>query len=117
MNCSELATAVHYKLPILVILLDNGVLGMVRQWQDMFFGKRFAGTTIERNTDFVKLADAFGAKGYRLEKVEDVEPVLREALVQEGPVVVHVPIDKDDKVFPMVPPGAFIRDVITEETL
>ncbi|MDW7671026.1 MAG: biosynthetic-type acetolactate synthase large subunit [Bacillota bacterium] len=117
MNCSELATAVHYKLPMLIILLDNGVLGMVRQWQDMFFNKRYAGTTIERHTDFVKLAEAFGAKGYRLEKVEDVEPVLREALAQEGPVVVHVPIDKDDKVFPMVPPGAFIRDVITEETL
>jgi len=117
MNCNELATAVHYKLPMLIIILDNGVLGMVRQWQDIFFDKRFSGTTIERNTDFVKLAEAFGAKGYRLDKVEDVESVLKEALTQEGPVVVHVPIDKDDKVFPMVPPGAFIKDVIMEETL
>lgn len=117
MNCNELATAVHYKLPMLTIILDNGVLGMVRQWQDIFFDKRFSGTTIERNTDFVKLAEAFGAKGYRLDKVEDVEAVLKEALAQEGPVVVHVPIDKDDKVFPMVPPGAFIKDVIMEETL
>ena len=117
MNCNELATAVHYKLPMLTIILDNGVLGMVRQWQDLFFDKRFSGTTIERNTDFVKLAEAFGAKGYRLDKVEDVEAVLKEALKQEGPVVVHVPIDKDDKVFPMVPPGAFIKDLIMDETL
>ena len=117
MNCSELATAVHYKLPLLIVLLDNGVLGMVRQWQDLFFDKRFSGTTIERNTDFVKLAEAFGAKAYRLDRVEEVEAVLKEALDQEGPVVVHVPIDKNDKVFPMVPPGAFIRDVMTEETL
>ncbi|SMP41116.1 biosynthetic-type acetolactate synthase large subunit [Anoxynatronum buryatiense] len=117
MNCNELATAAHYRLPILIIILDNGVLGMVRQWQDLFFDKRYAGTTIERHTDFVKLAEAFGAKGYRLNKVEDVEAVLKEALAQEGPVVVHVPIDKDDKVFPMVPPGAFIQDLITEETL
>lgn len=117
MNCNELATAVHYKLPMLTIILDNGVLGMVRQWQDIFFDKRFSGTTIERNTDFVKLAEAFGAKGYRLDKLEEVEAVLKEALAQEGPVVVHVPIDKDDKVFPMVPPGAFIKDLIMEETL
>ncbi|MEN1762211.1 biosynthetic-type acetolactate synthase large subunit [Anoxynatronum sibiricum] len=117
MNCNELATAAHYQLPILIIILDNGVLGMVRQWQDLFFDKRFAGTTIDRKTDFVKLAEAFGAKGYKLERVEDVESVLKEALVQDGPVVVHVPIDKDDKVFPMVPPGAFIQDLITEETL
>lgn len=117
MNCNELATAVHYNLPMLTIILDNGVLGMVRQWQDLFFDKRFSGTTIERNTDFVKLAEAFGAKGYRLDNVEDVEAVLKEALKQEGPVVVHVPIDKDDKVFPMVPPGAFIKDLIMDETL
>ncbi len=117
MNCNELATAVYYKLPMLTIILDNGVLGMVRQWQDIFFDKRFSGTTIERNTDFVKLAEAFGAKGYRLDNVEDVESVLKEALAQEGPVVVHVPIDKDDKVFPMVPPGAFIKDLIMDETL
>ncbi len=117
MNCNELATAVYYKLPMLTIILDNGVLGMVRQWQDLFFDKRFSGTTIERNTDFVKLAEAFGAKGYRLDRVEDVESVLKEALAQDGPVVVHVPIDKDDKVFPMVPPGAFIKDLIMEETL
>jgi acetolactate synthase I/II/III large subunit len=117
MNCNELATAVHYKLPILIILLDNGVLGMVRQWQDLFFNKRFSFTTIERNTDFVKLAEAYGAKAYRMDKVEEVESILKEALAQEGPVLIHCPIDKDDKVFPMVPPGAFIRDLITEETL
>ena len=117
MNCNELAAAVHYRLPIMIILLNNGVLGMVRQWQDLFFDKRFAGTTIDRHTDFVKLAEAFGAKGYHLDKVEEVETILKEALAQEGPVLVHVPIDKDDKVFPMVPPGAFIQDLITEETL
>ena len=117
MNCNELATAVTYQLPVLIVLLDNQSLGMVRQWQDLFFDRRFSETDNDRKTDYVKLAEAFGAKGYRLDKLEDVEPVLKEALAQKGPVLIHCPIDSDDKVFPMVPPGAAIRDLITEETL
>ena len=116
MNNNELATAVHYNLPIVVVLLDNRVLGMVRQWQDLFFDKRFSETDRNRCTDFVKLAEAYGAKGYRMEKPEDVEPILKEALNQEVPVVIHCPIDCDDKVFPIVPPGAAIKDLITEES-
>ncbi|RQD67930.1 MAG: biosynthetic-type acetolactate synthase large subunit [Tindallia sp. MSAO_Bac2] len=116
MNNNELATAVHYNLPIIVLVLDNQVLGMVRQWQDLFFDKRFSQTDRNRCTDFVKLAEAYGAKGYRMEKVADVEPILKEALEQKVPVVIHCPIDPDDKVFPMVPPGAAIRDLITEES-
>ena len=116
MNNNELATAVHYNLPVIVLVLDNQVLGMVRQWQDLFFNKRFSQTDRNRCTDFVKLAEAYGAKGYRMEKVADVEPILKEALEQKVPVVIHCPIDPDDKVFPMVPPGAAIRDLITEES-
>ncbi len=116
MNNNELATAVHYELPVVVIVLDNKVLGMVRQWQDLFFDKRYSQTDRNRCTDFVKLAEAYGAKGYKLEKIEDVEPVLKEALAQKVPVVIHCPIDPDDKVFPMVPPGAAIKDLITEES-
>ncbi|SFI15030.1 acetolactate synthase, large subunit [Tindallia magadiensis] len=116
MNNNELATAVHYHLPVIVLVLDNQALGMVRQWQDLFFDKRFSQTDRNRCTDFIKLAEAYGAKGYRMEKVADVEPILKEALTQTIPVVIHCPIDPDDKVFPMVPPGAAIKDLITEES-
>lgn len=115
MNCNELATAVHYDVPIIVVILNNGTLGMVRQWQTMFYEGRHSQTTLDRGPDFVKLADAYGAKGYRITKKEEVEDVLRKALECKGPVVIECLIPIDDKVFPMVPPGKALEDVITED--
>ncbi len=115
MNCNELATAVEYELPIIVVILNNRSLGMVRQWQDLFYDRRFSQTTIDRTTDFVKLAEAYGAVGLRLERTEDVDDVLKQALAANRPVVIDCNINPNDKVFPMVPPGAAIADIITEE--
>lgn len=114
MNLHELATAVEYDLPIIVVIMNNHVLGMVRQWQNLFYDRRFSNTCLDRCTDFVKLAEAFGAVGYNLVNKEDVEETLQKALVQKGPVVINCEIDRDLKVLPMVPPGAAIQDVITE---
>lgn len=115
MNCNELATAVEYNLPIIIVILNNHALGMVRQWQNMFYDKRFSQTTLDRGTDFVKLAEAYGALGLTLTDPEDIERVLQTALDAKRPVVINCEIDRDDKVFPMVPPGAPIEEVIIEE--
>ncbi len=113
MNCNELATAVEYKLPIIIALLNNGVLGMVRQWQDLFYGGRYSETTIERGTDFVALARAYGAEGINVTKPEEVEPAIEKALAsRDRPVLINFVIDKDEKVLPIVPPGAPISDLI-----
>lgn len=114
MNCNELATAVEYKLPIVVVILNNHVLGMVRQWQDLFYGSRFSCTTIDRGTDFVKLAEAYGAKGIHVTSNYEVEDAIKEALASSGPVVINCEIDRDEKVFPIVPPGAPIVESIVE---
>jgi acetolactate synthase-1/2/3 large subunit len=116
MNCQELATAVRYKLPVIIAILNNGVLGMVRQWQTMFLDKRYAETTIEDALDYVALAEAFGAVGIRIDDPDKVDEAIERALAEtERPVVLDFRIDKDDKVFPIVPPGASIEDVITED--
>lgn len=112
MNCNELATAVEYNLPLIVIIMNNQVLGMVRQWQDMFYGQRYSNTNIDRDTDFVKLAEAFGAVGLRITTLEEVEPVLKQALAEKRPVIVDCQIEKDDKVFPMVAPGASLEETM-----
>lgn len=112
MNCHELATAVNYKLPINIILLNNQSLGMVRQWQDMFFGKRFSSVNLEDSTDFVKLAEAYGAVGLRVKKKEDVRPILMKALNIEKPVLIECVVDPDEKVFPMVPAGGALHEMI-----
>jgi acetolactate synthase I/II/III large subunit len=113
MNLNEMSTAVEYKLPIIIALFNNGVLGMVRQWQDLFFGGRFSETDINRGTDFVKLAQAFGAKGINVTKPEEVDDAIKEALESKNiPVLINFVIDKDDKVFPIVPPGAPISELI-----
>lgn len=117
MNLNEIATAVSYNLPIKVIVLNNNVLGMVRQWQTLFYEKRFSHTTLNRNTDIVKLAEAFGAKGLRIHCKDEVESVLKEALEHNGPVIVDCLIDQDKKVLPMVAPGAPIDQIITEDSL
>lgn len=114
MNLNELATAVEYNLPIIVVIMNNHVLGMVRQWQNMFYDSRFSNTTLDRGTDFVKLAEAFGAVGYHLSRKEDTERIFKDALAQGRPVVVDCEIDRDLKVFPMVPPGDAIENVIVE---
>ncbi len=115
MNCNELATAVEYNLPIIVVVFNNRALGMVRQWQDLFYDSRFSQTTIDRATDFVKLAEAYGALGFNLTRNEDVDQILETALKSNRTVVIDCEIDQDDKVFPIVPPGAAIDQLITEE--
>lgn len=116
MNCHELATAVRYKLPVIIAILNNSVLGMVRQWQTMFLDKRYAETTLEDSLDFVALAEAYGAVGIRIDDPADVDAAIEKALAEtKRPVVLDFRIDKDDKVFPIVPPGASIEDLITED--
>ena len=114
MNLNELATAVEYNLPIIEVIMNNHVLGMVRQWQNMFYNGRYSNTTLDRCTDFVKLAEAFGAVGFNLKDKADVEETLKKALAANRPVVINCEIDRDLKVYPIVPPGAAIEDVIVE---
>ena len=114
MNCNELCTAVTYRLPIVILLMNNNVLGMVRQWQTLFYGKRYSQTTLDRKTDYVKLAEAFGAKGYVLGRAEDAPKVLAQAFAQDGPVLVDCRIGQDDKVLPMIAPGKSFEDIITK---
>ena len=117
MNCQEIATAVSNKLPIVMIIMNNNVLGMVRQWQTLFFDKRYSNTTLNRKTDLVKLAEAFGAEGYRVREKDELDDVLSKALEAEGPVLIDYRIDSNKNVFPMVAPGAPINQIITESDL
>ena len=117
MNCNEFATAVKYNIPIKVIVMNNNALGMVRQWQSLFYEARYSQTTLDRATDFVKLAEAFGGVGFRVEKREELEGVLKEALAINKPVIIDYRIDSDKKVFPMVAPGAPIHQIINEEDI
>ena len=112
MNMNELATAVTNRLPLTIVLLNNNALGMVRQWQKLFFNERYSQTTLSRKTDYVKLAEAFGAKGLRLTELSQMDQVLDEALASDGPVLVDACIDPDERVLPMIPPGGTIDDII-----
>jgi acetolactate synthase-1/2/3 large subunit len=112
MNLNEIATAVEYKLPILMILLDNRALGMVRQWQNLFFDSRYSNTDIDRNTNFCMIAEGFGAKAYKLEDYDSTESVLKEALKEKCPVLIHCIIDRDEMVMPMVRPGDSIDQLM-----
>ena len=112
MNLNELATAVTYNLPIVVVLLNNGVLGMVRQWQTLFFEKRYSNTVLGRKTNFPLLAEAFGAKGLHAETPEEFEKAMQTAMAENGPVLIEVMIEKDEFVLPMLPPGGSIDDII-----
>lgn len=112
MNLNELATAVTYNLPIVIVLLNNGVLGMVRQWQTLFYGKRYSNTVLGRKTNFPLLAEAFGAVGYNVKTAEEFENALSEAMKHDGPVLIDVAIEKDEFVLPMLPPGGSIEDII-----
>ncbi len=112
MNVQELATAVQYRLPIKVAILNNNSLGMVRQWQELFFDKRYSETSLDVQPDFVRLAEAYGAVGLRAEHPRDVAPCLERALSIQGPVVMDFIVDPEENVFPMVPPGHGIDQMI-----
>ena len=114
MNLNELATAVTYNIPVVIVLMNNGVLGMVRQWQTLFFGKRYSNTVLERKTDFVALAKAFGAEGYLAETPVEFRQAFVKAVKAGKPVVIDTRIDKDEFVLPMLPPGGAIDDIITK---
>ncbi len=113
MNLNELATAATYNIPLVIVLMNNGVLGMVRQWQTLFFGGRYSNTVLERKTDFVLLAEAFGIKGVRVDNPDDFKAAFTDALKVNGPVLIEAMIDKDEFVLPMLPPGGSIEDIIT----
>jgi acetolactate synthase-1/2/3 large subunit len=111
MNLTELATAVTQELPLVIVLLNNGVLGMVRQWQSMFFGERYSQTILDRKTDFPALARAFGACGHTASSLSELEDVLKD-LPEKTPVLIDCRIDKDEKVLPMIPPGGTLKDIV-----
>lgn len=117
MNMNEIATAVRENIPVVEIIFNNSVLGMVRQWQTLFYGERYSHTVLDNNVDYVKLAEAMGAKGYRITKQEEVEPVLKEAIASGKSVVIECIIQSDDKVFPMVAPGKGLDEVFDERDL
>lgn len=112
MNLNELATAVSNNVPLVILILNNGVLGMVRQWQTLFFNKHYSQTTLNRKTDFVKLAEAFGAEGFRVYNIPELKDALKKAFELKSPVVVDCVINEDEFVLPMLPPGGSIDDMI-----
>ena len=115
MNLNELATAVAENVPLVVLLLNNSVLGMVRQWQTLFFNKHYSNTMLDRRqTDFVKLAEAFGATGIRATTLEELDQALTDAFKCDGPCVIDCILDKDEFVLPMLPPGGSMDDIIVK---
>ena len=117
MNMNEIATATRYNIPVIQVVVNNHVLGMVRQWQNLFYGKRYSHTVLNDAVDFVKLAEAMGAKAYRVTRQEDLKPVLEEAIAFNAPVLIECQINCDDKVYPMVSPGAPIQDAFDDTDL
>lgn len=117
MNMNEIATAARYNIPIIQVVVNNHVLGMVRQWQNLFYEQRYAYTILNDAVDFVKLAEAMGAVGIRVEKKEEFVPALEKAIAMGRPVVIDCQIDRDDKVFPMVPAGQAIDEVFDQDDL
>ena len=117
MNMNEIATATRYNIPVIQVVVNNHVLGMVRQWQTLFYGKRYSQTVLNDAVDFVKIAEAMGARAYKVTKKEELEPVLREAMELNIPVVIDCQISCDDKVFPMVSPGSPIADAFDDTDL
>ena len=112
MNLNEACTAVSYNLPVITVIMNNTVLGMVRQWQRCFYGKRFAATDPHRQTNFVKLAEAFGAKGYYASTIAEFKAAFEKALKANGPVWIECEIDKDERVLPMIPAGKTVNDIM-----
>jgi acetolactate synthase-1/2/3 large subunit len=112
MNIQEMATAVQYGLPVKIVILNNGYLGMVRQWQELFYDKRYSATRIDCAPDFVKLAEAYGATGLRAVQPSEVVPVLRDGLQRPGPVIMDFRVDAEESVYPMVPAGAPLTEML-----
>ena len=117
MNMNEIATAARYNIPVIQVVINNHVLGMVRQWQDLFYGKRYSATVLNDNVDFVKLAEALGAEGVRVTTQEEFKEAFARALTLGKPIVIDCQIGSDDKVWPMVAPGADIKEAFDEDDL
>ena len=115
MTLCELATAALHKLPIKIVVLNNNYLGMVRQWQELFYEDRKSGVDLEGNPDFVKLAASYGIPGFNIKRPADVQRVLKKAFeITDGPVLIHAECLKTDNVFPMIPAGATLEEMLTE---
>jgi acetolactate synthase-1/2/3 large subunit len=114
MTNQELATAVQYDLPVKIVVMNNGYLGMVRQWQEMFYDRTYSEVDISVAPDFVKLAEAYGAAGFRAERPQELPDVLAAALNHKGVAVIDVVVSKEENVFPIVPAGADARDMIVQ---
>lgn len=115
MNIQEMCTAVEQKLPIIICIMNNRYLGMVRQWQELFYERRYSFVDIEHQPDFVKLAEAYGAVGMRVVKPSEVEPALRKALeIKDRPTIIDFRVEKEANVYPMVPPGGSLNAMLGE---
>ncbi|OGL38251.1 MAG: hypothetical protein A2042_06245 [Candidatus Schekmanbacteria bacterium GWA2_38_11] len=112
MTIQEIATAVHYRIPIKVAIINNGYLGMVRQWQELFFSKRYSETDLGESPDFVKIAEGYRAKGILIEKKEDVRSAIIKALGINDIVIMDFRVDREENVMPMIPPGGTINNVL-----
>jgi acetolactate synthase-1/2/3 large subunit len=112
MNVQELATSVAHEIPVKVFLMNNGFMGMVRQWQELFWDRRYSAVEMGPSPDWVKLADAFGATGMRAEKSDELEDTMRAALATDGPVLLDVRVTREENCFPMIPAGAAARDMV-----
>ena len=117
MNMNELATASRYNIPIIAIVIDNHVLGMVRQWQTLYYGARYSATIIEDKVDYCKVAEGLGCRAINVTSLSELEPALKEAIASTEPILVNCVIDEDDKVFPMVSPGASIEEAFDEKDM
>ncbi len=117
MSLNELATAVSYNVPMVIVLMNNGALGMVRQWQTLFYEKRYSNTVLNRKTDFVKLAEAFGARSDRATTIEDFRRIFKTAMEHDGPYLIDTVINIDEVVIPMLPPGGSIDDIIVSKKI
>jgi acetolactate synthase-1/2/3 large subunit len=112
MNLQELATIVQNRLNVKIVILNNNFLGMVRQWQELFFDKRYSSTCMELPIDFIKLAEAFGATGLQATKVDEVDDVIKKGFATDGPVLMEFKIAREEKVLPMVPAGASLTEMV-----
>jgi acetolactate synthase-1/2/3 large subunit len=117
MNMNELATASRYDLPIVQVVIDNHVLGMVRQWQTLYYDKRYSNTVLQDKVDYCKVAEGLGCRAIRVTTIEEVAPAIKEALASKVPVLLDCVIPEDDKVFPMVSPGTPISEVFDADDL
>jgi acetolactate synthase-1/2/3 large subunit len=112
MNIQEMATLVQNRLPVKIVIINNNFLGMVRQWQELFFDKRYSSTCLELPIDYTKLAEAYGAKGFRASRPEEVESVIRQGFAEPGPVIMEFIVAREEKVMPMVPAGASLNEMV-----